>query len=182
MSLPTTRWRRLLAESKSREKELRAHLEITVYGSFQPDAEKRRLTDLAKAIRLEGFPSWGIVGSTLRPHINGINETCVFYLTCSDANLLVFTQRGKRLGVTDELAYILYHPEMRLRRQFCAIFNQISRRGYPALTTKQLEQIKDLGMTHVPFKTKKELHNNAIGTVHNLFKMQRLELQIRTPR
>lgn len=180
MEFSAARWRRLIAETKRKEAELRARLEITIYGSFRPDAEKRRLTDLAKAIKLEGFPSCGIVGSTLRPHTNGINETCIFYLTNSDANLLVFTQRGKRLGVTDELAYILYHPTMRLRRQFCAIFDQMSPRGYHVLTIKQLEQIIDLGMEHVPFKTKKELHETAIGTVHKLFKMQRLELRIRT--
>lgn len=180
MHLSATRWRRLFAEAKKKEEKLRARLEITVYGSFHPDAEKRRLLDLVEAIKLEGFPSCGIVGSTLRPYTNGINETCIFYLTYSDANLLVFTQRGKRLGVTDELAFVLYHPTMRLRRQFCAIFNQISPRGYNALTIKQLEQIKDLEMEHIPFKTKKELHKAAIGTVHKLLKMQRLELQIRT--
>jgi hypothetical protein len=180
MSLSSTRWRALLAKTRKKEEELRTRLEITVYGSFRPNAEKERLIKLAETIKLEGFSSCGIVGSPLRPHIDGINESCIFYITNSDANLLVFTQRGKKLGVTDEFAFILYSPTMRQRRHCCAVFDQISPKNYSALTIKQLEQIEDLGMTYVSFKNKNDLHKGAIGTVHKLFKEQRLELQIRT--
>lgn len=173
------RWKKLLAESKKEEEELRKLIEITVYGSFKPDSEKQRLIKLVEAIRAEGFPSCDIVGENLRPLINSVNESCTFYLKSSDVNLLVFTQRGKKLGVTDELGYILYSPEMHQRRHHCAVFDQPSKTGYSALTLSQVEQLKDLSMLHVEFKSKRELHLNAIGTLHNLFKEQRLELQMR---
>jgi len=173
------RWKKLLADSKKEEEELRNLLEITVYGSFKPDSEKQRLIKLVKAIRSEGFPSCDIVGGKLRPLTNGINNSCMFYLKTSDVNLLVFTQRGKKLGVTDELAYVLYSLEMHQRRHHCAVFDQTSRSEYSALTLKQVEQLKELSMLHVEFKNKRDLHKNAIGTVHNLFKERRLELQMR---
>ena len=55
------RWKRLLADSKKEEEELRNLLEITVYGSFKPESEKERLIKLVDAIRLECFPSCDIV-------------------------------------------------------------------------------------------------------------------------
>lgn len=173
------RWKKLLAESKREEEELRELLEITVYGSFKPDSEKQRLINLVEAIRDEGFPSCDIVGGELRRLIDGVNDSCMFYLKRSDVNLLVFTHRGKRLGVTDELAYVLYSLEMRQRRHHCAVFDQTSRDGYSALTFKQVEQLKELSMLHVEFKNKRDLHKNAVGTVHNLFKELRVELQMR---
>jgi len=68
---------------------------------------------------------------------------------------------------------------MHQRRHHCAVFDQTSRTGYSALTFKQVEQLKELSMLHVEFKNKRDLHKNAIGTVHNLFKERRLELQMR---
>lgn len=80
------RWKKLLAESKKEEEELRKLLEITVYGSFKPDSEKQRLIKLVEAIRAEGFPSCDIVGGNLRPVINGVNESCTFYLNLQMLN------------------------------------------------------------------------------------------------
>ena len=176
------RWKKLLAESKKEEEELRKLLDITIYGSFKPDSEKQRLLQLVETIRAEGFPSCDIVGGELRKLVNGVNESCMFYLKSSDVNLLVFTQRGKKLGVTDELAYVLYSLEMHQRRHHCAVFDQTSKSGFSALTFKQVEQLKNLNMRHVEFKNKSELHQNAIGTLHNLFKEQRLVLKIRHAR
>lgn len=68
---------------------------------------------------------------------------------------------------------------MHQRRHHCAVFDQPSKTGYSALTLRQVEQLKDLSMLHVEFKSKRELPLNAIGTLHNLFKEQRLELQMR---
>lgn len=158
----TDRWLYFFEKKKRERLRLRPLLQITIYGSFQPSTEKERLSRLVEGLRKKGYTSCDIVGGKLRPNPHNLAsyELSQFYLEHSDVNFLVFTHEGKRLGVTDELGYVLHSPIMSKMRQFCIIFDEVSL-GHSALTTLQLDKIKDLEMRYHEFSTDKDLHNVA---------------------
>lgn len=161
----TDRWLHFFHKRKQERERLKPLLQITIYGSFRPLAEKERLLKLVEVLRKKGYVSCDIVGGDLRPNPGNlkVDELSQFYLENSDVNFLVFTHEGKRLGVTDELGYTLHSPVMKKMRQFCAIFDELTP-GYSALTSLQLERIKEIGLRYCEFYSDKQLHEAAVAT------------------
>lgn len=161
----TDRWLNFFEKKKRERVRLKSLLQITVYGSFQPPTEKERLLRMVKVLREKGYKSCDIVGGDLRPNPHNwkVHKLSKFYLEHSDANFLVFTQEGKRLGVTDELGYTLHSPIMKKMRQFCVVFSELSK-GYPSLTKLQLEKVKEIGMRYQEFSSDEDLHKVAVAT------------------
>jgi hypothetical protein len=121
-----------------------------VYGSFWPKREKSKLVRLAEKLRERGFPDTDIVGGPLRPSIEGLDcfELSVFYLDESDVNFLVFSPKGKRLGVTTELDHVLNSPQMMLKRRFCVVLDEIhnGRSSIGALQRARLRELADVSI------------------------------------
>lgn len=170
----THRWAYYYKNKLTERDRLKPQLRITIYGSFQPHSEKKRLLNLVQSLRKKGYADCDIVEGKLRGNPKKLSppDICQFYLEHSDVNFLVFTHKGKRLGVTDELGFILHSPLMYKMHAYCVIFDDFSR-GYSSLTPLQLEKVKQIGLTHVEFRTKKDLRKAATSIAWTyIFKLQ----------
>lgn len=82
-----------------------------------------------------------------------ISQQCMRF---SNINLLIFTLRGKRHGVIDELAFLTLDPQMREKLPFSMIFYQVSgkRSSIPDLSNSRARKF---GIQCREFETSKQL-------------------------
>ena len=80
-------------------------LNITLYGSYYPAQEKKLLIELKKLLIRHGYHKTILVKDKQSPGDDPleISQQCMRF---SNINLLIFTLRGKRHGVIDELAFL----------------------------------------------------------------------------
>jgi hypothetical protein len=98
-------------------------LNITIYGSYYPKEEIRLLEDLKKALVNDGYSKTALVNERKTKSDDPL-EISQQSMLFSDINLLVFTRRGKRHGVIDELSFITSDRGMMDKIQFCKVFDQ----------------------------------------------------------
>jgi hypothetical protein len=176
-------WEAAYARRIKESADIKSQLRITIYGSFRPASERRRLEALANKLRQRGFPDTDLVEGEKRPNPDKLNsyEISVFYLQVSDVNFLVFTLQGRCKGVTTELDHVLESPEMTLKRSYCVVFNQmVGTRS--AVGQLQLDRIRDLGdVGIVPFLNNKELEDSCYLWATDFCKRLRILLVARLP-
>lgn len=133
----------------------KALLNITLYDSYYPAHEKLLLRDLKKLLIDNGYHNTILVKDKQFPGYDPleISQQCMLF---SQINLLIFTIKGKRHGVIDELAFITSDPRMRERVQFSMVLYQVSgkRSSIPDLSRSR---VKIFGIQNRQFKTFKQL-------------------------
>ena len=100
---------------------LKPLLNITIYGSYQPTEEKQLLLSLKAILIDEGYVNTMLVDDRQDPDLDALEKSkmCLLY---SDVNFLIFTKRGKRLGVARELAFVAEDEGMRHKINHCVVF------------------------------------------------------------
>lgn len=130
-------------------------LNIILYGSYYPAQEKKLLMELKKLLIRHGYHKAILVKDKQSPGDDPleISQQCMRF---SNINLLIFTLRGKRHGLIDELAFLTSDPQMRKKLPFSMIFYQVSgkRSSIPDLSKSRARRF---GIHCRPFKTSKEL-------------------------
>jgi hypothetical protein len=103
--------------------ELKASLEITIYGSYYPDSEMELLISLKDSLIADGYTKTVIVKDR-----QGSNDLALDVsqrsMLFSDINLLVFTKAGKRLGLVAELTFLASDPRMVDKIPFSRVFDE----------------------------------------------------------
>ncbi|MHA1917154.1 MAG: hypothetical protein ACTSUV_02445 [Candidatus Ranarchaeia archaeon] len=156
-----------LKENKKQRDLLKKKLVVTVYGSFYPVKEKKKLLELTKYLRRKGFGNTDYVEGEKRPNVDDLDKDLISkkYLLDSDVNFLVFSQKGRGKGVTAELGYILNVPLLDGSRKSCVIFDQV-KRGNSSITRLQRDEIKRINekkiiITIVPYSNLNDLKDAA---------------------
>lgn len=157
------RWDKFLKRKEQEFDILKMRLTITIYGSYQPNSEKEFLIRQKKFLRNEKFAKTSLVIDFPNPSKKfsslEISEHCLEF---SDVNFLIFTKKGKRLGVVRELAHIAKSPNMIYKAADCVIFDQVikGRSSVPSLSIKDIENI---GIQRVIFSTEKDLQESLLS-------------------
>lgn len=147
-------------------------LRITIYGSYQPDSERRMLETQRDSLRLAGYPLTRLVSDYAELWEDAtpleISERC---LETSDANFLIFTKNGKNLGVTHEIAYASMSASMADRAHHCVVFDEVfgSRGTASALS---VESIKNSGITRREFCGEDDLRRGLASHAYLQARMQ----------
>jgi hypothetical protein len=151
-------------------------MRCTVYGSFQPPEQKEQLEDLSRHLRNKGFKNVDIIGGPLRPHPKDFDsyQISIHYLEESDVNLLVYTLKGSRLGLTTECDHVLNSPLMFKRWGSCIIFNQTDSNGQ-SIGQLQRDRLMEINSGQqripvVPFETHNELLDSAYNQLVDFHK------------
>ena len=158
------RWERFYTEWKNGWLQYKQHMEITIYGSYKPDAQKRLLIRLKDALIQEGYTSTRLVEDFPNPKNLSSFELSKACLEYSDVNFLVFTFAGKRFGVSRELAHCC-SPSMIDRRWRCVSFEQrkANRTALPPMNSKELESLHISNISRVEFGDQRQLRNAMLG-------------------
>ena len=135
----------------SKFRKVAEQLRITIYGSYQPDSERRLLERQRDALRSAGYPLTNLVDDYAIPREGATPlEISVRCLETSDANFLIFTQNGKNLGVTHEISYVSLDDSMADRARHCVVFDEILD-NHGAASVLSLESIKNSGIVRYEF-------------------------------
>lgn len=137
---------------------LMGELRITVYGSYRPPEEKRRLVAQRDFLRGRGYRNTFLVEDMYEAPDNegGALDQSKRCLEDSDTNFLIFTMDGKIAGVTRELAHVATSPSMADKILHCVMFDQV-RDGISAASPLSLGDVKNSGMSRRAFTDYSEL-------------------------
>src|SRR5919197_4941337 len=116
-------------------------LNITLYGSYYPPKEELLLRDLKKVLIDNGYRKTILVKDNQSPGDDPleISQQCMLY---SQINLLIFTPKGKKHGLIDELAFLTSDSRMRDKVQFSIVFYRMSgkRSSIPDLSNSRIKR------------------------------------------
>lgn len=143
---------------------LKPLLTVTIYGSYNPPAEKRLLLALKEALIKEGYEQTRIVEDYMTSGDDPleVSKQCLLY---SDVNLLVFTKEGKQRGLVRELAFIAESPDMIPKAMSCVAFDQLDE-GKSSIPPLSVSDIKTTGIHLRTFESMEELKKAILNTVY----------------
>lgn len=130
-------------------RDLRGRMSITLYGSYQPDSERKFLEGQRDFLKGNGYSRAALVADALAGNVDPL-ETSKRHLANSDVNFLIFTCAGYRHGVTRELAYIADDPTMHSKAADCVVFDEV-RGGRTSVPTLSMHDIRNARINRLKF-------------------------------
>ncbi len=113
-------------------------IKITIFGSYYPPKEKEFLKKLKSKLITDGYINTILVEDKLTEEFDPleISQMCMVF---SDINILVFTRKGKRYGLIDELVFLATDPRMHDKREYSIIFDHNDgRSSIPDLSSSRI--------------------------------------------
>lgn len=135
---------------------LKKHVSILHFMAPTIHYRKRFFSESLKKVLIDnGYSKTILVKDKQSPRDDPleISQQCMLF---SQINMLIFTRRGKKYGVIDELAFLTSDPQMRDKVQFSIVFYQMSgnRSSIPDLSSSR---VKRFGIHSRQFKNSKHL-------------------------
>jgi len=120
----SSRWDEFNRKYEDSVNSLKPRLIIIIYGSYFPESEKNLLECLKNFLISNGYESTYIVEDFDEQGLNSLelSQRCLLF---ADVNFLIFTEKGKRLGLVRELAFIALSPEMITKAAGCVAYDEI---------------------------------------------------------
>lgn len=171
------RWNEHNIKKEDEFRKLYPVLTITIYGSYQPESETRKLKEIKNFLIKQGFTQTKLVIDYQDPKTNSIevSKECIKF---SDVNFFVITSKGSKLGVTRELGYLVDDKDARKNIINSTIFDEM-KSGSSTLSTLTLDDIDDFRLTIRQWINQMSLDAALLSEARHYVKMLREILENR---
>ena len=174
------KWERFRRRRDEEIQPLKPKLSITIYGSYQPEAELKFLERQRDFLIQNGYTNTKLVKEYHEQYPSltplEVSRDCLLY---SDVNFFIFTKEGKNQGVTVELQIAATDEKMADKVRYCVVFDQI-RDNYGSISALSLDAIDNARIIRRDFVSEQDLQDALLQKA--FLSLKRLQNELRKRR